>query len=65
MSDEEDQVEILRKEFWRLEKAAAAPTAPHAAKANLERRREIEADLRALRSDTGDREDYDPGFASR
>ena len=65
MSDEQDQVEILRKEFWRLEKAAAASTPPHAARANLERRREIEADLKALGSDVGDREDYDPGFASR
>ena len=48
MSDEQDQVEILRKEFWRLEKAAAG-----------------EADLKALGSDVGDREDYDPGFTGR
>ena len=63
MTEEETQIQNLRKEFWRLEKAAAVPTAPHAAKVNLERRREIEADLKALGTDVGDREDYDPGYA--
>lgn len=60
MSDQERQVEVLRKEFWRLEIVACSSTLSHAAKANAERRREIEADLRALGSNIGYGDRYTP-----
>ena len=60
MSDQEKQVEVLRREFWRLEIVAGASSASHVAKANAERRREIEADLQALGSSIGYGDSYTP-----